>query len=64
MAKLPELSMALADEKAEDIIGSGADTLLGCDHGCLMNIADALKRKGSGVAVKHIAVLMAESLGL
>jgi len=64
MAKLPEVSMALAEEKADDVIGTGADILVGCDHGCLMNIADALKRKGSSVAVKHIAVLVAESLGL
>ncbi len=62
MAKLPELSMAMAEEKAENIMGTGADTITGCDHGCLMNIADALRRKGSKVRVKHIAAVLAEGL--
>jgi L-lactate dehydrogenase complex protein LldE len=62
MAKLPELSLALAEEKAEEIISSGADTVTGCDHGCLLNIADALRRRGSKVRVKHLAAVLAEAL--
>jgi L-lactate dehydrogenase complex protein LldE len=62
MAKLPEISKALAEEKADDIISTGADTVTGCDAGCLMNIADGLKRRGSTVKVKHIAELIAEGL--
>jgi Fe-S oxidoreductase len=34
----------------------------GCDSGCLMNIADALKKRGSGVRVAHLAQLLAEGL--
>jgi L-lactate dehydrogenase complex protein LldE len=62
MAKLPEVSMAMADEKLDSILSTGADTVTGCDHGCLMNIADAVKRRGSNVLVKHIAVVLAEGL--
>jgi L-lactate dehydrogenase complex protein LldE len=62
MSKLPELSMAMAEEKAENIMGTGAGTITGCDHGCLMNIADALRRRGSSVRVKHIAAVLAEGL--
>jgi len=62
MAKLPEISCALADEKAEAILASGADTLTGCDSGCLMNIADGLKKRGSTVRVAHLAQLLAEGL--
>jgi L-lactate dehydrogenase complex protein LldE len=62
MAKLPEVSMALADEKLETILSTGADTVTGCDHGCLMNIADAIRRTGSTVKVKHIATVLAEGL--
>ena len=62
MAKLPELSIALAEEKAETILSTGADTVTGCDHGCLMNIRDALRRKGSIVNVKHLAAVLAEGL--
>jgi L-lactate dehydrogenase complex protein LldE len=62
MAKLPEISCALADEKAAAIIATGADTVTGCDSACLMNIADALKRRGSGIKVKHLVQLLAEGL--
>jgi len=62
MGKLPEISMSMADEKAEMVISTGAGTLVGCDHGCLMNIADALTRRGSTVRVKHIAQVLAEAL--
>lgn len=62
MAKLPEVSMALADDKVDTILKSGADTVTGCDHGCLMNIADAIKRRGAAVRVKHIAAVLAGGL--
>jgi L-lactate dehydrogenase complex protein LldE len=62
MAKQPEISMALVDKKAEMIVNSGADTVTGCDHGCLMNITDALKRRGSSIQVKHIAQVLAEGI--
>jgi L-lactate dehydrogenase complex protein LldE len=62
MAKLPEISCALADEKAESILSTGADTVTGCDAGCLMNISDAMKKRGSPVRVTHLAALLAEGL--
>ena len=62
MARQPEISMALADKKAEMAINSGADTVVGCDHGCLMNIADALKRAGNSIQVKHLAQVLAEGI--
>jgi L-lactate dehydrogenase complex protein LldE len=62
MAKLPEISCALADEKAESIIATGADTVTGCDSACLMTIADALKKRGSSVRVAHLVQLLAEGL--
>jgi L-lactate dehydrogenase complex protein LldE len=62
MAKLPEVSMAMADDKYEDIRSTGADTVSGCDLGCLMNIADAIKRNGANIKTKHIAEVLAEKL--
>ena len=62
MAKLPEISCALADEKAQSIMATGADTVTGCDSACLMNIADALKRRGSSIRVAHLVQLLAEGL--
>jgi L-lactate dehydrogenase complex protein LldE len=62
MAKLPEISCALADEKAQSILATGADTVTGCDSACLMTIADGLKQRGSSVRVQHLAQLLAEGL--
>ncbi len=62
MGKLPEISMAIADEKAKTIMDTRADVVVGCDHGCLMNISDALKRNGASTQVKHIATYLAEGL--
>lgn len=62
MAKLPEISIAIATDKANTVISTGADIVTGADSGCLMNIADALKRQGSAVQVKHIAQLIAEGI--
>ena len=62
MAKMPEISMALADEKLDTILSTGADTVTGCDHGCLMNISDAIRRRGAAVQARHIAVVLAEGL--
>lgn len=62
MTRLPGISMALADEKADAIEKTAAGTVTGCDHGCLMNIANALNRRNSSVQVKHIATVLAAGL--
>ncbi|MEJ2718633.1 MAG: (Fe-S)-binding protein [Deltaproteobacteria bacterium] len=62
MARLPEVSAAIADEKAATILSTGADMVTGCNHGCLMIIEAAIKRKGGGVTVKHLARILAEGL--
>jgi L-lactate dehydrogenase complex protein LldE len=62
MGKLPEISMALADDKVLSILDTGADIVTGCDHGCLMNIMDAARRRTASFEVKHLAVVLAEAL--
>jgi len=62
MGKLPEISMALADDKVDSILETNADIVTGCDHGCLMNIMDAAKRRNSSFEVKHLAAVLAEAL--
>lgn len=59
--KYPQISKAMVAEKANNIIKSGADTVVGCDMGCLMNIQGMLSRMGSDVQVKHIAQVLASS---
>jgi L-lactate dehydrogenase complex protein LldE len=57
--KYPHISTAMVAEKADNIINSGADTVVGCDMGCLMNIQGLLSRMGSNIQVKHIAQVLA-----
>lgn len=57
--KYPEISNRMVANKAEDIAGTGAGTVLAGDLGCLMNIAGKLKRMGSGVQARHVAEVLA-----
>ena len=57
--KYPDISVDIVEQKANDVIDTGADLLLAGDLGCLLNIAGRLKRKGSSVQVRHIAEVLA-----
>jgi L-lactate dehydrogenase complex protein LldE len=57
--KYPEISTAMLADKVKDIMNSGADTVVGCDMGCLMNIQGMLSRMGSQIKTMHIAQLLA-----
>lgn len=58
--KYPEISTRMASDKVDNIKASGADTLLGGDLGCLLNISGRLKRLGSPVRVFHTAEVLAD----
>jgi len=58
--KYADISAAMVNDKAMNIIDSGADTVVGCDMGCLMNIQGILSRMGSDIKVRHIAQILAE----
>jgi L-lactate dehydrogenase complex protein LldE len=49
----------MVSDKVKNIIDSGADTVVGCDMGCLMNIQGKLSRMGSDIKVMHIAQILA-----
>jgi len=57
--KYPDISTALVKEKVQNIVDSGADAVVGCDMGCLMNIQGYLNRHNYPVRVMHIAQLLA-----
>jgi L-lactate dehydrogenase complex protein LldE len=57
--KYADISTAMVADKAKNIIASGADTLVGCDMGCLMNIQGFLSRIGADIKVRHIAQILA-----
>jgi len=57
--RFPELSAAIAEEKATSIERSRAGAVVACDSSCLMQIAGLLARRGSDVRCLHIAELLA-----
>ena len=57
--KYPEISTKMVDDKIAHIVASGADTVLGGDLGCLLNIAGRIKRRDLPVRVIHTAELLA-----
>ena len=58
--KYPDISNDMVSRKAENIVNSGAGTILAGDLGCLMNIAGKLKRRGSAVEARHVAEVLAD----
>jgi len=62
--KYPEISDKMVGAKADDILATGADTLLAGDMGCLLNMAGKLKRlrteRGDRpTRVRHVAEVLA-----
>lgn len=58
--KYPDISTRMVSDKVKDIQGTGADTLLAGDMGCLLNMAGRLRREGSPVHVRHVAEVLAD----
>ncbi|MGO9389078.1 (Fe-S)-binding protein [Rhodoblastus sp.] len=57
--KYSNISNSIVGEKAENVVASGADLLLGGDLGCLMNMAGKLHREGAKTRVFHAAEILA-----
>jgi L-lactate dehydrogenase complex protein LldE len=60
--KYPAISTKMVDDKAADIVATGADLVLAGDLGCLMNIAGRLSRLGAAIEVRHVAEVLAGDL--
>ena len=57
--KYPDISEKMVDAKVDDIVATGADTLVAGDLGCLMNIAGRLQRRNIDIKVRHTAEILA-----
>ncbi|HJS18581.1 MAG TPA: (Fe-S)-binding protein [Anaerolineales bacterium] len=57
----PEVSRAMMKHKVNDILASGADTVVMCEPGCLMNIAGGLHKAGSNIRAMHLIDLLANT---
>jgi len=62
--RLPEVAVAMADDKAAQIDATGAGTVVAGDAGCLMHMAGRLARSGADVTTVHVASLLARAAGL
>ncbi len=58
--KYPDISEKMVDDKLENIQATEADTLLGGDLGCLMNVAGRASRQGQTIKVYHVAEVLAD----
>jgi L-lactate dehydrogenase complex protein LldE len=57
--RLPEVSTAILDKKLDNVERTGADCLVACDGGCLMQMGGGLSRRGSRVRALHLAQVLA-----
>lgn len=56
--KMSDISGAMLRRKLDAIVATGAEAVVSCDVGCLLNIEGGLRRRGSGVRALHLAELL------
>jgi L-lactate dehydrogenase complex protein LldE len=57
--RLPEVSAAILGKKLDNVEQSGADCVVACDAGCLMQMGGGLSRRRSRVRALHLAQILA-----
>jgi L-lactate dehydrogenase complex protein LldE len=57
--KFPHISIAMAQDKIERLIESGADTVVANDCGCLMQLGGTMHRQRVPIQTRHIAEVLA-----
>ncbi len=62
--KFPEISERMVSDKVALVCQSGADTVLGGDLGCLLNIRGRLSRLGLPIQIYHAAEVLANMTDL
>jgi L-lactate dehydrogenase complex protein LldE len=60
--RYPEVSVAMADAKLQDVTEAGIDLLVSADPGCLLQLGGRLSRLGSPVRTLHLASVLREAL--
>jgi len=60
--KLPELSVAIADHKIDQVERAAVDVLASGDASCLLHLRGRLERRGLPVRTMHLAELLAHGL--
>ena len=57
--KYSDISNKILTSRIHQLLPTQADTLLGGDLCCLINLAGKLKREGSPIQVRHVAEVLA-----
>ena len=60
--KMSDISGAMVEEKAQHVMETEAEVLVGLDMGCLMNIGGHLHYKGKPLRVMHLIELLYEGV--
>lgn len=60
--KLPETSVAMADEKLQSLRDCDPDVLVGCDTSCLLHLRTRAEALGTPVRVRHVAEVLSDAL--
>jgi glycolate oxidase iron-sulfur subunit len=58
----PEPAAELGDRKAANVLATGADLLVTSNPGCLMQLCDAMARRGQHLATAHVAEVLDASV--
>lgn len=58
--KYPDISSRMVSDKVQHIEQTGAETVLGGDLGCLMNIAGRLRRQSKPIRARHAIEVLAD----
>jgi L-lactate dehydrogenase complex protein LldE len=61
--KYPEISDAIAADKAANVERSGADVVVACDAGCMMRMAESLGGRAASARCLHLAELLTSRSG-
>jgi L-lactate dehydrogenase complex protein LldE len=59
----PEVSRVMMQAKVKAILASGAEAVVACDAGCLMNIGGGLRAAGSPVKALHLIEILSSNGG-
>jgi L-lactate dehydrogenase complex protein LldE len=57
--KFEAISVAMAEQKVENALATGAEYLVSTDHSCLMHLAGYIKQKGYPLKTMHLADVLA-----
>lgn len=60
--KLPEVSVAMADDKLRSLAEQAPDLVVGCDASCLLHLRSRAETAGTPVTVRHVAEVLADAL--